>query len=338
MDIKTNNVRFSIIIPAYNSSAFISKGIESVLTQTYTGFELILVDDGSQDSTLEICRAYAEKDSRVKVFHKENGGHTSARNEGLKNAIGEYILFLDSDDWLAMDVLEICESGIIQKNSPDIIIYKIYNTRTESFFVNNIPDGYYQREKNYSEIIESLLMNECGTYAFEKGLIGKVFKKAVIMDNQLLIPHELRIAEDAAAFVSAVIDSSSILVNSNARYFYFVREGSVSHSSDKDAFMRLPYLFKYYREKLLNCEYDLSMQYKRYIVDQLYTAALLVIRSGESFAKVNAGFNMVLKDGEVSLALKKAKFNRKGYKLIIKQLILRYRLWWLAKLLDKVGK
>jgi hypothetical protein len=245
---------------------------------------------------------------------------------------------LDSDDWLAMDVLEICESGIIQKNSPDIIIYQVYNTLTEDSFINNIPDGYYQREKSHDEIMGALLMNESGASIFVKGLIGKVFKRSIIMDNQLSIPYELRIAEDAAAFVSAVIDSSSILVNSNARYFYFVREGSVSHSSDKDAFKRLPYLFEYYKKKLVNCEYDISMQYKRYIVAQLYTAALLVIRSGESFAKVNAGFNMVLKDGEVSLALKKAKFNRKGYKLIIKQLILRYRLWGLAKLLDKVGK
>lgn len=335
---KTNNVRFSIIVPAYNSSTFIRKCIESVLNQTYVGFELIIVDDGSQDTTLEICREYEKKDSRVKVFHKENGGHTSARNEGLKNAIGEYILFLDSDDWIATDVLGICESEIIQKNSPDIIIYQIYNTLTEDSFVNNIPDGYYQRDKNYDEIVSSLLMSENGTSGFVKGLIGKVFKKSIIMDNQLAIPHELRIAEDAAAFVSAMIDSSSISVNSKARYYYFVREGSISHSSDKEAFMRLPYLFEYYKKKLLNSEYDITLQYRRYVLSQLYTATLMVIRSGEGFGKINEGFNVVLKDVDVSVALKKAKFNLKGYKFIIKKFILKYRLWFLAKLLDKVGK
>lgn len=336
--IKPNNVLFSIIVPAYNSSTFIRKCIESVLNQTYGGFELILVDDGSQDTTLEICKSYAENDLRIKVIHKENGGHTSARNEGLKNATGEYILFLDSDDWIATDTLEICEIEIIQKNSPDIIIYQIYNTLTKKCFVNNVPDGYYQREKNYDKIISSLLMDESGTSAFVKGLIGKVFKKSIIMSNQLAIPHELRIAEDGAAFVSAMIDSSSISVISDARYFYFVREGSVSHSSDKDAFIRLPYLFEYYKKKMLNCEYNIFMQFERYIISQLYTATLLVIRSGEDFNKINEGLDTVLKDSNVSAALRKAKFNRKGYKFIIKQLILRYRLWRLAKLLDKVGE
>lgn len=335
--IKSDGTVFSVIVPAYNSAEYIKTCIESVLEQTYSGFELILVDDGSLDTTLEICKAYAEKDSRIRVFHKENGGHTSARNEGLKNATGEYILFLDSDDWIATDVLEICETEIVQKNSPDIIICQIYNTLTEDCFANNVPDGYYQREKNYDEIIGSLLMNESGTSVFIKGLIGKVFKKSIIMDNQLAIPHELRIAEDAAAFVAAMIDSSSISVNSDARYFYFVREGSISHSSDKDAFMRLPYLFKYYKEKLPNSEYDISLQYKRYIVSQLYTATLLVIRSGESYAKINAGINMVLNDRDILVALKEAKFNQKGYKFIIKKFILRFRLWSVAKLLDRIN-
>lgn len=337
INIKNKKVLFSIIVPAYNSATFIKKCIESVLGQTYSNFELILVDDGSKDETLMICNTYTECDSRVKVIHKENGGHTSARNEGLKNSTGEYVLFLDSDDWIATDVLEICEADITRKNCPDIIVYQIYNTLTKDCFTNKIPDGYYKRGGDLDKIVNSLLMDESGSSVFVKGLIGKVFKKSIIMENQLSIPHEVRIAEDAAAFVSAVIDSEAISVNSHARYFYFVREGSVSHSSDKDAFIRLPYLLAYYKRKLQNSNYNISMQFERYIISQLYTAVLLVIRSGEKLNVINAELDMICRDHDVSSAFQKAKFNWKGYKSIIKKFILRYRLWGVAKLLDRIN-
>ena len=329
------NVLFSIIVPAYNSASFINKCIDSVLEQTYSNFELILVDDGSKDNTLDICNAYAKTDSRVKVIHKENGGHTSARNEGLKAASGLYVLFLDSDDWIAIDVLKICEKEIIKNNAPDVIIYKICSSLGKTYFTNNIPVGFYEKKANYSDIISSLIMNENGESAFIKGLIGKVFKKEIIMDNQLAIPHELRIAEDAAAFVSTIIDSSSICVNSDAKYYYYVREGSVSHSSDSDAFFRLPFMFEYYKTKIAECTYDLTKQFERYVVAQLYTAALLVMRSNSGRSAINLGLEMVLKDPMVSKALKEAKFNIKGYKYIVKKFILRHRLWGIAKLLDR---
>lgn len=252
-------------------------------------------------------------------------------------AAGEYILFLDSDDWISADVLEACISEIIDNDYPDIIVYQLYNTLTKECLKNNVPDGYYGSEKINSEIIDSLLMNENGFSAFPKSLSGKVFKREVILNNQLSIPYEVRIAEDAAAFVSAVMDSKSISVNSSVRYYCFVRDGSVSHSSDKDAFERLPYLFAYYKEKMRNCSIDISRQFERYIVSQLYTSALMTLRSGESIKKINADLNAVLKDDDVSSALKKAEFNRKGYKFLIKKFIIRYRLWGIAKLLDRIN-
>lgn len=250
-------------------------------------------------------------------------------------AVGEYILFLDSDDWLAVNVLEICKSDIAKNNCPDIIVYQICNTLIEETLKNNIPDGYYQRNKNYDKIIESLLIDKNGSYAVAKSLSGKVFKKSVINENQLSVPQEVRIAEDAAAFVSAVLDSESIVINSNAKYYCLIRESSVSHSSDKDAFKRLPYLLAYYKRKLQTCSYDISEQYKRYIVAQIYTAVLLVIRSGESTDVINEGLDMLLTDQEVSSAVFNAKFSLKGYKYIIKKIVIRYRLWKIAKLLDR---
>ena len=117
---------FSVIVPMYNSAAFIDKCVLSVLNQSYSDFELILVDDGSTDSTLEICKRYEKEDCRVKVIHKENGGHTSARNVGLEISRGGYILFLDSDDWYDFRTLEFCREDIECFNS-EIIIFGIEN-------------------------------------------------------------------------------------------------------------------------------------------------------------------------------------------------------------------
>ena len=96
----------SVIIPVYNAEKYLHKCIESILVQTYADYELLLINDGSKDNSGAICEEYATKDSRVRVFHKENGGASAARNCGLDNAIGEYICFIDADDWVDKDYLE----------------------------------------------------------------------------------------------------------------------------------------------------------------------------------------------------------------------------------------
>ena len=96
----------SVIVPVYNSTAYLKRCVDAILAQTYKDLEVVLVDDGSTDDSLDICREYAKNDSRVKVFHKENGGSSSARNVGIKEATGEYICFCDSDDYYEPDIVE----------------------------------------------------------------------------------------------------------------------------------------------------------------------------------------------------------------------------------------
>ena len=110
----------SIIVPVYNTEKFLHRCIDSILTQTYTDFELLLIDDGSKDSSGTICDEYAAKDVRVRVFHKENGGVSSARNMGLDNARGEWITFVDSDDWIDDNYLEALYGACIVSGS-DIV-------------------------------------------------------------------------------------------------------------------------------------------------------------------------------------------------------------------------
>ena len=120
----------SVIIPVYNVEKYLSRCVDSVLNQTYKNFELILVDDGSLDNSPVICDEYENKDSRIKVIHKENGGLSSARNAGLEICKGDYIFFIDSDDWLTDEnVLEEFISKAEKENAD--FVYSFMNTATD---------------------------------------------------------------------------------------------------------------------------------------------------------------------------------------------------------------
>lgn len=116
-----NNPEVSIIVPVYNAEAYIRRCLDSILAQTFENFEVLLIDDGSIDATPAICDEYAAMDSRVKVFHKENGGVASARQVGVQNARGEYSIHADGDDWVDADMLETMLSAIKQNDS-DVLI------------------------------------------------------------------------------------------------------------------------------------------------------------------------------------------------------------------------
>lgn len=120
------NVKLSIIIPVYNVEHTLSKCIKSVLNQSFHDYQLILVDDGSPDCCPEICDNYKNKDSRIEVIHKSNGGLSSARNEGIKKARGEYITFIDSDDTISIDTLSSLMDIISIHHEYDILEYPVY--------------------------------------------------------------------------------------------------------------------------------------------------------------------------------------------------------------------
>lgn len=113
-------LKVSIIVPVYKAELYIRKCIDSILSQTFTNFELLLIDDGSPDNCGKICDEYAELDTRVHVFHKENGGVSAARNLGLDHAKGDYVCFIDSDDWIDPDMLETL-IGWEQKKQTDLL-------------------------------------------------------------------------------------------------------------------------------------------------------------------------------------------------------------------------
>ncbi|MBK8156015.1 MAG: glycosyltransferase family 2 protein [Streptococcus sp.] len=143
----SNNSLVSIVVPIYNVEKYLEKCIISLIHQTYQNLEIILVVDGSPDASIDICKKWASKDDRIKIINKENGGLSDARNSGLKAASGELISFVDSDDWVSINMIEKMVNAI-KSNNVDMAICQ---------FVSVYPNGYM--EKNYNSEIDSRIVN-----------------------------------------------------------------------------------------------------------------------------------------------------------------------------------
>ena len=129
------NELVSIVVPIYNTEQYISKCIESLINQTYKNLEIILIDDGSTDNSFNICKKYQKEDERIKLFHKENGGVSSARNYGIKKATGEYICFCDSDDYYSLEALTIMTDTIRDSNA-DLCCFGRYGGSFENKYIS----------------------------------------------------------------------------------------------------------------------------------------------------------------------------------------------------------
>lgn len=220
----------SVIIPVYNSESYLHRCVDSLLTQSYTDFELILVDDGSRDSSSDICDEYARKDGRIKVFHKENAGVSSARNLGLDNATGEFVVFVDSDDWVDIHFLEYLYTAV-HKEKFDIAVCEIIN--------------YYGHKIKISN--NSLI--EKGKCAYIKHQIiagftsvcNMMFNREFIEANRLRF-EKVRYSEDFIFSIKAICLSKRITYVANHLYYYDrTNEISALHHYPDDMYKDLLY-------------------------------------------------------------------------------------------------
>ena len=205
----------SVIVPVYNTAKYLHRCIDSILAQTFTDFEVLLIDDGSTDSSGEICDEYAHKDSRVQVFHKENGGVSSARILGLDNAQGEWVTFVDSDDYVYDDYLA---------------NFDIYNNRNFDLINQGL-----KIDKNFNGCSEFGLSFDGGinswlNEATEKGIFGyvviKLFKIEMIKKNNILFNAEFRFQEDEIFVLTYLSKCKLVKSVSKIGYFYFVPDWS----------------------------------------------------------------------------------------------------------------
>ena len=188
----------SVIIPVYNTEKYLHRCIDSVLAQTYKDFELLLIDDGSKDSSGTICDEYAAQDARVRVFHKENGGVSSARNVGLNHAQGEWVTFVDSDDYIEENFLKSFEGNL----DADLVVGRMIKKRSQGNLLSNIPSGYHHPSK-------IVLEGNLTQLAFQSPW-GKLFRGSLI--KNLRFDEGMIIGEDHYFILKYVCVAKSIRI------------------------------------------------------------------------------------------------------------------------------
>ncbi|WP_412034809.1 glycosyltransferase family 2 protein [Streptococcus uberis] len=219
----------SIIIPVYNVKDYLGRCLDSILKQTYSNFEVLLVNDGSTDGSAEICQDYQKKDCRFRLFHQENAGASAARNFALTQAHGDYLTFIDGDDFIEETYLEHLHTALVKNNS-DISVcnFTSFNEERKSFLFFITSEMYF--EKNYS--IQEWLDQETHT-KYNMNLVFtfsplKLFKKDLF--DGIEYPN-YQVREDDATIYKVYLKANQITFINEGSYYYSQRAGSLSRST-----------------------------------------------------------------------------------------------------------
>lgn len=285
-----NKYKVSIIVPVYNVEKYLNKCIDSILSQTFEDYELILVDDGSTDSSSQICDEYSRKDNRITVVHKKNGGSSSARNAGLDIAKGKYISFIDSDDYIDNRYIEILYRDIFNNKAEISICENIMFKK----YVEKIPESINTNINILSS--KNALLNLYGKNRMTYVIVwGKMYKKSLF--NNIRFPLN-KINEDSFIIYKLYLKSEKIIYNSSKLYFYRQTENSIMNKKftkknfdDLEAFEEQINFYKIneYREleKKSICRYCYHLKefYIRYKNDANDKEGLNIIRKKHKMIK-----------------------------------------------------
>ena len=215
----------SIIVPIYNVEKYLRQCLDSVLNQTYQNFECLLINDGSPDNSAGICKEYVDKDARFHYFEKENGGLASARNLGIKYSKGKYITFIDSDDWVDLDYLEVLHSKIKEYNTDFVISsYKKFDMDEDCFYLHIWDQDYYEKIWTSQELLSQLpnLENYDGSYTVSW---GKLFKRSLF--DEILFNEQRKFGEDFECSFKLYLSMTSCLYIHKALYNYRLHSESM---------------------------------------------------------------------------------------------------------------
>ena len=215
----------SIIVPVYNVEKYMHRCLDSILGQTYTNLEIILVDDGSPDNSGKYCDEYASLDNRVSVIHKANGGLSDARNTGIDRSTGRYIMFVDSDDYIALNMVEMMYNAL-EENDADLSVCNfkyVSDDGTKVYDNSNLPikdecisPECFLKEKLFNNKYHYWIISSCKLY--KKELFNNIrFEKGKIHEDEFII-HKI------------IIQCNKIACVSDMLYFYVQRDGSIMHS------------------------------------------------------------------------------------------------------------
>ena len=212
-------IKVSIVIPVYNVEKYLERCLFSIVNQTYKEIEIILVNDGSKDNSGAICDQFVKKDSRAKVVHQENRGLSEARNTGLRNVTGDYVMFLDSDDWLEFDAIEFLLGQAISQNA-DMVVGGVFRTSNVVEHPKNTPVSYLLTQEEYAKRYFKIESQTIEYYVW-----NKLYRRRVV--EGIEFPSGF-FAEDVPTMFRYILNSQTIVVTDKIVYNYFINTSGLT--------------------------------------------------------------------------------------------------------------
>ncbi len=262
--------KISVIVPVYNTEDYLPRCIESIRGQTYQNIEIILVDDGSTDSSLHICEEYAKKDFRIVIVKQKNKGNNAARKAGLAVCTGEYITFVDSDDWIGNNMVSLLY-GEIRENHADMAISNVLMIReegTEEERKNLIDAGVY---KNPRDAVKKLFFksikpgNEECKYGILPFIFAKLYRKDLLVQSMGKIDDRLQFDEDRALVWTCLMQDITVVFVDAMEYCYCQRQEGLVRSVDEMYLAKINYFYCYMKGLFAQEDRILTEQLEQYV-------------------------------------------------------------------------
>ena len=238
----------SVIIPVYNVEKFLRRSLKSILDQTYTDLEIIIINDGSTDNSLKICKEYEDKDSRVALYSKENGGLMSAWLYGLSKAKGDYIYFMDSDDWVDENNVEVMVNEVLNRPDIDMVVcncIREYKNKSEFYPMYNFPSGIYDYKDINDKIYSSLINNgNFQTRGIQVNRWGKLIRRTILDDNIKYCDERISYGEDFNIMLPVFLECKTISLVENTYYHYRLNSESILGSYNSKMYDQIEILYQ----------------------------------------------------------------------------------------------
>ena len=228
-----NNILVSVIVTIYNKEKTLKRAIESIINQKYSNIEIILVNDGSKDSSVLICNEYKILDKRVSVINKENEGQVLARKTGLKNAKGEYIVFVDADDWIDDRMIQDMLFEALN-NDVDLVScsWILHGTNGDLEEIDEVPEGIYFSNDEKRELAKYTFFDKNKKRVMNDSLNTKLYKKELIERCLMPFPEDIVYAEDTFVAFTCFALSKKTVIKKDCYYHYVTLDSSINRASN----------------------------------------------------------------------------------------------------------
>ncbi len=331
--------KLSVVVPVYNAEKYLKECLDSILKQTFTNLEIILINDGSSDRSGEICDEYALRDERIRVIHQENHGVTFSRQLGTSYATGDFVTYVDSDDWIDKETYSVMMAHIEDTNADIGIFAMLIEDVVPKAIINNTEPGFFSKEKLNECIYNRMLFDyELNGSALIPSLCNKIIKRSILCEVIPSVSQNIDYGEDAIAAYLAILNAASVYVSNDTFYHYRTNLSSASYKSSDVMAQRIVALKKEMKKCFTGTKIDVNSQIDGYITRHTVEwtrDALLDSSDNMSFSERCKVVSSFVDQDVISSSLCLAYPKIQNLKEKIKVFLIRHKQFRLLKLLFK---